>query len=73
MMELKLKPTIGRIVHFTGKNKKTYAAIITDTTGVHWEVNLTVFNLNLQTYERDIPYSETPKPMHWNWPPRVDG
>ena len=58
------------------------AAIITET----WEerapgvvddadltmiVGLCVLNPTGQFFNRDVPYSETPKPGCWNWPPRV--
>jgi hypothetical protein len=34
-------------------------------------VGLCVLNPTGQFFNRDVPYSETPKPGHWSWPPRV--
>ena len=67
-------------LHNTGK---AYAAIITAVHN-HGEgqlpcVDLTIFYpkgvgedfLTRDEVELGYPYSETPKPGHWNWPPRV--
>lgn len=33
-------------------------------------VGLCVLNPTGQFFNRSVPYSETPRPGHWNWPPR---
>ena len=93
-----MKPTIGRIVHFTPFENKaqmkdltvtccngrflddiflkenvmceTLAGIITmieNNGGVHLQI---FFRSEIYPLGR-VPFSETPKPGHWNWPPRV--
>ncbi len=34
-------------------------------------VGLAVLNPTGLFFDVHVPYSETPKPGHWNWPPRV--
>lgn len=34
-------------------------------------VALCILNPTGQFFNADVPYSEEPKPGHWNWPPRV--
>lgn len=33
-------------------------------------VSLCVLNPEGMFFNRDVPYSDEPKPGHWNWPPR---
>jgi hypothetical protein len=70
-----MKPTIGRIVHYTNLGDKdgrfppeTQAAIIT---GVNDDgtVALHIFYKTGQFDMPAVPYSETPARGHWNWPP----
>lgn len=72
-----MKPTIGRIVHYTNLGDKDgkyppeqQAAIITkvysDTT-----VALKIF-YKTGLFDRDsVPYSENYECGHWSWPPKV--
>jgi hypothetical protein len=71
------KPSIGRIVHYCGKDDddtRPYAAIITsigaDNEGI---VDLYVFgDRNCTPFAvGDAPYSEQPKTGCWMWPPRI--
>lgn len=75
------EPSIGRIVHFTdyeNTSQRTYAAIVT---AVPFENNPGGMRACLGVFigvpGRDMmwtgatPYSETPKPGHWSWPPRA--
>lgn len=72
------KITVGRIVHYQrygsadGTHKaEPSPAIVTkviDEDG-GW-VQLFVMNPN-GVYFNETPYSEEPKPGHWNWPPKV--
>jgi len=39
--------------------------------GTMLPVGLCVLNPTGQFFSRDVPYSEEPKPGHWNWPPRT--
>lgn len=78
-------PTIGRIVHYHsyGTPGGEYlplprAAIITavrhdaDTTeGIEGDVSLAVLNPSGMFFDPHVEYSETPRPGHWSWPPRV--
>lgn len=92
-----MKPTIGRIVHFSPFESKgdmenlditfiamngtvlnevflkermlmdSLAAIITNVRGDR--ADLTVFATSSYPI-KNVPFSETPKSGHWNWPPR---
>lgn len=72
------KPSVGRIVHYQsyGTPGGEYsslprAAVITETYGESSCVGLCVLNPTGQFFTQSVPYSETPKPGHWSWPPRV--
>lgn len=72
------KPSIGRIVHYQrygtpgGEHKaEPSPAIITAINDVATQqCQLFVMTPN-GVYHNNTPYSEEPKPGHWNWPPRV--
>lgn len=74
----KQKPSIGRVVHYQkygtpgGEHKsEPSAAIITKVINEEtMECQLFVMNPN-GVYFNATPYSDEPKPGHWNWPPRV--
>lgn len=79
------QPTVGRIVHYqahgspNGQHKSLpRAAIVTETAAENPElytdpmtIGLCVLNPTGQYFNRETPYSETPKAGHWSWPPRV--
>lgn len=81
-----MKPSVGRTVHYQsyGTPNGEYlpeprAAIITEVDAVNesqnvsgQDVGLAVFNPTGLFFNRHVPFSETPKPGHWNWPPRVE-
>jgi hypothetical protein len=72
-------PTIGRIVHYhsygtPGGEYKPLprAAVVTEISDTdETKVGLCVFNPTGLFFNREVPFSETPKPGHWNWPPRL--
>lgn len=79
-------PSVGRIVHYhDGTAVDPQAAIIIAVhealmVGKRWPthigyhlVSLTVFAVDRPSpYSIEpVPYSEDPKPGHWNYPPRV--
>ena len=77
-------PTVGRIVHYQayGTPGGEYtsvprAAVVTEvpeqdaTQEGAPRVGLCVLNPTGQFFNRSVPYSETPRPGHWNWPPRT--
>ena len=76
-----MKPTIGRIVHYTnlgdadGKYPPTtQAAIITkidDPADPDGKVTLKVF-YPTGIFDCTVPFSAEPKRGHWSWPPRVE-
>lgn len=37
---------------------------------LEYRVSLCVLNPTGMFFNEYVPYSETPKPGHWNWPPR---
>lgn len=71
------KPSVGRIVHYTNLGDKdgkypaeTQAALIT---AVHPDntVSLKIF-YRTGIFDMDpVPFSDTPRRGHWNWPPRA--
>jgi hypothetical protein len=72
------KPTIGRTVHYHrygspgGEHKpEPSPAVITQILDEEsGKCQLFVMNPN-GVYFNPTPFSEEPKPGHWNWPPRV--
>lgn len=78
-----MQPSIGRIVHYqaygspNGEHKsEPRAAVITqvlttETGAITTEVGLAILNPTGMFFNPIVPYSETPKPGHWNWPPRT--
>ncbi len=76
-----MNPTIGRIVHYQSYGTpggeflpEPRAAIITEVSdALPGLVGLCVLNPTGQFFNRGVPYSEIPKPGHWNWPPRTEG
>lgn len=80
-----MDPTVGRIVHYQSYGTpggefmpEPRAALITEVNapGTHESyglglVGLCVLNPTGQFFNRNVPFSETPKPGCWNWPPRV--
>lgn len=72
-----VKPTVGRAVHYQsyGTPAGEYtpqprAATITEV-GEDGKVGLCVMNPTGLFFNQNVPYSDAPKPGHWNWPPRV--
>lgn len=80
------KPSIGRIVHYQaygtpgGEFKsEPYPAVITSVEiasvnigGIcDQQVDLFVMYPNGTSHKPSVPFSEEPKPGHWNWPPRT--
>jgi len=75
------KPSVGRIVHWfpdtadSQYNQVPHAAIITYVDFVETEIDLQIFVplrfIGYNTMLQKVPFSETPKPGHWCWPPRV--
>lgn len=70
------QPTIGRIVHYQSYGTpggeflpEPRAAIITAVSGE--TVSLCILNPTGMFFNENLPYSSTPKPGHWSWPPRV--
>lgn len=75
-----MTPTVNRAVHFQHETAELYpkplAAVIT-VVNDDGTVGLTIFMPPLPpngtaTIEGRLraPFSDTPKPGHWNWPPR---
>jgi hypothetical protein len=76
------EPTVGRIVHYHSYGTpggeylpEPRAAIITEveqpSKGQPRKVSLAVLNPTGLFFKEGLPYSEEPKPGHWNWPPRA--
>lgn len=71
------KPSVSRTVHYQSYgtpggeyNSQPRAAIITI---VHSDTDVGLFIVNPTGtfFNEHVPYSETPKPGHWSWPPRL--
>lgn len=64
-------PTLGRIVHFTGAEGGPMAALIVRVND-NDSVNLEVYGpFGLNVHRQDVPFSDSPTPGCWSWPPRV--
>lgn len=66
------KPTVGRIVHYHNEvNPNPLAAIVTYVfkNPADGMCGLHVFGTE-ESDRNGVPFSETPKPGHWSWPPR---
>lgn len=70
-------PSVGRVVHYQSYGTpggeyrpEPRAAIISEVQSEDL-VGLVVLNPTGLFFNRDVPFSEEPKPGHWNWPPRV--
>lgn len=71
-------PSVGRIVHYQsyGTPKGEYkplarAAVVTEVDEDGSTVGLCVLNPTGQFFNQHVPFSPTPEPGYWNWPPRV--
>jgi hypothetical protein len=76
------KPSVGRIVHYQSYGtpggeytSQPRAAVITEVLSapngaLTGEVGLCILNPTGQFFNQNVPFSETPKHGHWNWPPR---
>jgi len=70
---MEVKPTLGRIVHYTLENGQQRPAIVTsaDTEEIHLLVFCDINDGALPTaYKVGVPFSSTPKPGTWHWPER---
>ena len=71
-----MKPTIGRIVHYTAETiegAKTYAGIITAVYPSGSTVDLVTFGPGSIHHHEEVPLApltSEPMPGHWSWPPR---
>lgn len=73
-------PTTGRIVHFQSPSDtvtKPYAALVIDTYTADNATDEQKRSADLHVWGSSgeftvalAPFSEEPKPGHWNWPPR---
>lgn len=73
-----MKPTVGRIVHYHSYGTpggeylpEPRAAIITACDPKGGVVSLAVLNPTGMFFNEMVPYSDEPRPGHWNWPPRT--
>lgn len=74
-----MKPSIGRIVHYHtfGTPGGEYpsvqrAALVTEVSPSGHQASLAVFNPTGLFFPQGVPFSEEPKPGHWNWPKRPE-
>lgn len=72
------KASVGRIVHFQahGSADGKYpsvprAAVVTEVEADGTTVGVCVLNPTGFWFNRNSPFSETPKAGCWSWPPRI--
>lgn len=68
-------PTLGRIVYYysqgsadTGHRLEVHPAMVTDVDGT--VASLAVIHPTGMFFDADVPYSPTPSPGCWSWPPQ---
>ena len=72
------KPSVGRVVHYHsygtpgGEFKPLPRAAIVTQVNEDGTIGLCAVNPTGLFFHERCPYSEAPKPGHWNWPPRVE-
>ena len=72
------KPSVGRIVHYHsygtpgGEFKPLPRAAIVTQVNDDGTIGLCAVNPTGLFFHERCPYSDSPKPGHWNWPPRVE-
>ena len=72
-----MKPTIGRIVHYTAttlQGEQTFAGIITAVRENGIAVDLVTFGPGSIHHHLDVPLApltSSATPGHWSWPPKV--
>lgn len=65
-------PTVGRIVHYTGNDNETRAAVITrQPDHPRGPVSLMVLGHDGSSRFEEVPFAETPAPGAWSWPKHV--
>jgi hypothetical protein len=72
-------PTVGRAVHYHDPHgaRSAVAAIVVAVPDAAEPIAPDTVSLALLMPERllawkqDVPFSETPAPGHWSWPPRA--
>lgn len=76
-MRKMIKPTVGRIVHYTnlgdkdGKYPPEQQAAIITRVRTDYSVALHIFYPTGQFDMDNVPYSEEYQRGHWSWPPKV--
>lgn len=77
-VEAMIRPSIGNSVHYQSYgtpdgefDSLPRAAIVTEIDTNGWQVGLCVMNPTGFYFVREVKYSETPKPGHWNYPPNT--
>lgn len=71
-----LTASVGRIVHYqsygtpNGEHESVARAAMVTEVKAGNVISAAVFNPTGLFFHNDLPYSEKPKPGHWNWPPR---
>ena len=65
------QPRAAIITELYNPGDSSVENLVVDSAGTQTTVGLCVLNPTGQFFNRYVPYSEQPKPGHWNWPPRV--
>lgn len=77
MIAVVSKPTIGRIVYYYSRGSadgifqsEPRAAMVTAVNDNGTDASLAVLHPSGLFFDSDVPYSPTPSPGCWSWPPR---
>jgi hypothetical protein len=65
-----MKPTIGRMVHYTDALHHSRPAIVTSVHHDEKTVDLAVFWTNKMEFRLGIKHDEDRESKTWHWPPR---
>lgn len=67
-----MKPSVGRVVHYTGPWSGCSAAIVTGTHMSEIVIDLCVLNRNSMEFREGVAFGSKGMGDTWHWPERVE-